>query len=298
MSNTVRSEMVFVTPELAKTFLSRNEENRRVRNGWVNYLAFTIKNGEWIQTHQGIAFSESGRLLDGQHRLLVIIKANIPVHVMVTHGLDDKAFSAIDNGMKRTNQDLTRLPKHIVEPVRFFHLLMNAEGGKTPTGSNGSSKMSPSLINFYASIVGDFCGIIYKNAPTKARVFSSVPVFSAAVCAIMRGESFDYVLDTYRNLVLGKTEAFTPILHSAFRQVTSGRFVIKAGGEGQIDTFVRFNSVFKEENKNWTKLIARDRDLVIKEVRQALKPWFFPDENSKRDQLKKVFMGEIRRCIE
>ena len=81
MSSNIKSEFVLITPELARGMLIDNEGNRRKRELWVNYLANCIRNNEWKPTHQGIAFSENGKLLDGQHRLHAIIKADIPVVV-------------------------------------------------------------------------------------------------------------------------------------------------------------------------------------------------------------------------
>jgi hypothetical protein len=72
----IETKMMWVTPEIAKKYLERNTENRTLRPHWVNTLALAIKNNEFITTHQSIAFSKSGRLLDGQHRLHAIIQAN------------------------------------------------------------------------------------------------------------------------------------------------------------------------------------------------------------------------------
>jgi hypothetical protein len=133
MAAQIKSEMIFVTPEIAKQYLSLNEDNRRVRNTWVDYLAHSIKSGEWQSTHQGIGFSKSGRLLDGQHRLMAIVKANIPVYIMVTYGLDENVFSAIDNGIKRTDEDLTHIPKRVIEVIKFFLMLTLFEGTEKPS---------------------------------------------------------------------------------------------------------------------------------------------------------------------
>ena len=75
-ANPMKTEVVLVTPLLAKKWLERNTDNRDIRPSVVTGLAESITRGEWVLSHQGIAFAKSGRLLDGQHRLLAIVEAN------------------------------------------------------------------------------------------------------------------------------------------------------------------------------------------------------------------------------
>ncbi|WP_154725014.1 hypothetical protein [Candidatus Contendibacter odensensis] len=272
MASKIRSEMVLVTPEMATKYLSCNEQNRRVRLGWVDCLATSIKNGEWQFTHQGIAFSETGRLLDGQHRLMAIAKAGIPVSVIITHGLDDNTFAAIDCGIRRTDEDLTRLPKFTVEATKLLITIMNFDVNGYL--SRSAKKTTPAQIHLYADIIGVFCDLLLKKAPTKAAIFSSTPVRLAAIYAMMTGESLDYVISTYRKLVLRDTASMSPICHSAVRQVLTGTVTTRGGDDVRIENFARFIAVFKETNKNVLKLKARDRTTVIQEVRKELKHWF------------------------
>lgn len=74
-------------------------------NFLVAAMAEDMKAGRWIATHQGIAIGKSGRLLDGQHRLSAVIKAGVPVEMMVTFDIDESAIDAIDRGRKRSVAD-------------------------------------------------------------------------------------------------------------------------------------------------------------------------------------------------
>lgn len=280
MAAKIKSEMILVTPEMATQFLAFNEQNRRVRMGWVDYLAYTIKSGEWQSTHQGIAFSDSGRLLDGQHRMMAIVKADTPVNIMVTYGLPDDTFAAIDNGIKRTDEDLTRLPRRLVEVAKMFTQVMAFEGTEKPASRGGNSKITPNQIHFYAGVLQDFFDFMIKKSDSKAKVFSSTPVLSAAIYALMSGESPDFVRNTYRQLVHADTKSMPPICHSAMRQVMTGKITTKGGGETRMENFVRFTSVFKESNKHNLKLVARANKDVLGEARNTLKMWFSSDKDS------------------
>lgn len=99
-----------IDPTIASKYLEENlEENRQVRAAWVRQLASCITRGEWRVTHQGIAFDENGKLVDGQHRLMAICQAGKAVKLHVTRGLDPKVYRFLDCGQKRTPADRLRL---------------------------------------------------------------------------------------------------------------------------------------------------------------------------------------------
>lgn len=100
-----------ITPQYARQVLdSRNRRNRPISELFVDRLARDITNGAWLLTHQGIAFDTDNILLDGQHRLAAVVKANMPVSMLVTTGVPNTArlngtsfntFEVIDGGRKR-----------------------------------------------------------------------------------------------------------------------------------------------------------------------------------------------------
>ncbi|MGW7577613.1 hypothetical protein [Streptomyces sp. NPDC054765] len=112
------SRIVKVTPEIAATFLSRDSVNRRLDMGQVRALTETILRGEWKLTHQGIAFDETGALLDGQHRLHAIIEANTPVEMLVFDGVARDVFPVLDTGKRRSAADTL-----LSTGAKYLHLL-------------------------------------------------------------------------------------------------------------------------------------------------------------------------------
>jgi hypothetical protein len=99
---------IFVDPIFAKSILSSgNINNRRITDAVVKRYADVILKGEWKEdTFEPIKISKSGRLLDGQHRLLAIVKANIGLWMHVATGLNEDIFDVIDTGRKRTGGDV------------------------------------------------------------------------------------------------------------------------------------------------------------------------------------------------
>ena len=101
--------VVPVTPDLARQWLSQNRFNRAQRPDLVADYVRQIREGRWQRTHQGIAFSEKGTLLDGQHRLFAIAESGmtVPVLVFVNEPLEN--HQAVDGGKRRTALDVVRL---------------------------------------------------------------------------------------------------------------------------------------------------------------------------------------------
>ena len=73
----MRTTLETITPSIAAAWLARNMNNRRPNQRIIDELAAAITAGLWHTTHQGIAFDELGQLIDGQHRLLAIVKAGV-----------------------------------------------------------------------------------------------------------------------------------------------------------------------------------------------------------------------------
>lgn len=104
----MKAEVMTVTPELAKEFLKGNTLNRSVSNSRVTLYAKDMKDSKWTLTGNGISISKDGRLLDGQHRLLAVVKADVPVQMLVCTEIDN-GVAEFDTGRKRSLADMYKL---------------------------------------------------------------------------------------------------------------------------------------------------------------------------------------------
>lgn len=105
-SSSMTMDVETVSPELAKKYLTKNKRNRPLCRSRVARLVAEIKAGEWVLSHQGIAFSPSGHMLDGQHRCQAIAEAGVPVQIPVFRNCDPRTFNKIDQGQRRNHADL------------------------------------------------------------------------------------------------------------------------------------------------------------------------------------------------
>jgi hypothetical protein len=104
-------EIRTIGPEEAARLLESNTVNRRIRPGHVAFFEGQLERGEMQLTHQGIAISESGQLLDGQHRLTAIVNTGISVPMLVASGLPEASFAVLDTGSARTAADVLSIEK-------------------------------------------------------------------------------------------------------------------------------------------------------------------------------------------
>lgn len=101
----MKSTIKVITPAKAESLLQRNTGNRTVRPRRVDQYAKQIINGQWRLTGEAIKVATDGSLLDGQHRLLAVIKAGIPTEFLVVEGLSPEVYTVLDSGLGRTVGD-------------------------------------------------------------------------------------------------------------------------------------------------------------------------------------------------
>ena len=102
----VKSDIVFVTPQLAREYLTANQRNRPLSKRRIIDLVEAMDKGEWRYTDESIKFDTEGRLLDGQHRLTAILESSKPQWLRVTSGLDTASFEVLDRGKRRSPADV------------------------------------------------------------------------------------------------------------------------------------------------------------------------------------------------
>lgn len=97
---------VRIDPEMAAVWADLNIGNRRCRRTFVNDIARMITNNEWQPDHpQPIVFSSEGVLIDGQHRIHAILKANKAITATVLCGVRPGVREYLDLGISRTLDD-------------------------------------------------------------------------------------------------------------------------------------------------------------------------------------------------
>lgn len=102
----VVSEIIDLTPDLARRLIANQVHNRPVSKARVALYAEEMKSGRWGLNGQGIILSTAGKLIDGQHRCKAVIETGLTIKTMLVRGVADSAFDIIDQGKARSVSDV------------------------------------------------------------------------------------------------------------------------------------------------------------------------------------------------
>lgn len=168
-----------ITPEIAQALLGDNSNNRKLSKHHVKFLSDQIKEGSWQITGDPIKISDSGRLLDGQHRLTAIVHANQAVSVFVARGVPDSVFTVLDTGKNRSAADALSIQglKSATNQAALARAVMAYDQGKVNNRSRPFTNQE--VLDFcvsqdltpYINIGVSFSS---KGAPIRAGVISIV----------------------------------------------------------------------------------------------------------------------------
>lgn len=111
-----------ITETRALVWLDYNVHNRALNKRKIAGFARQHANGDFVATHQGIAFNDANELIDGQHTLKMVLLTGKPVMRMVTFGLPKKpegkqfnTMDVIDSGGRNVSDQL-KISHNISDP--------------------------------------------------------------------------------------------------------------------------------------------------------------------------------------
>ena len=201
-----------IGPEQAKKYLGMNyDKNRTVRQAHVVGLAEQMKAGQWVLSAQGIIFDENGTLIDGQHRLMAIIKAGVVVPITVTRGAPEASFKVLDSGSGRTMADALMIPRKVVSVI--------ALGVLAGSNSRVSRKYHATEVERVYMEIGSICEAVTLTKGASSRYFGSATTSLMAVCAILNGYDQDPIIDSLTRLRLCSLDFMTPAEKPLTQQV-------------------------------------------------------------------------------
>lgn len=95
-----------VTPLMAEDIMTRNVKNRQLKYETVFQYDAEMREDEWEYTNESTVGTDiNGHLIDGQHRLMAIIKSGTAQDLVIFTGLREKARAKMNIGRLRTGGD-------------------------------------------------------------------------------------------------------------------------------------------------------------------------------------------------
>lgn len=205
----MRTELLKVTPDMAKKWLTETSTLEEVRNrapspGKVALFAENMTRGNWEISHQGYALYQSttpveeggtgGKtaVLDGQHRMWAQVKSNQPIYIPVTSfsggTLRDalEIMKTFDRGQTRSIGQVLRIEQNVSRAATrcavMRYLLMFLRGGGASDRSVTKNVVDADVIDAvhrYERDLDWFCSLKRGAGNT----FLSAPIGAALVYA-------------------------------------------------------------------------------------------------------------------
>jgi hypothetical protein len=161
-----------------------------------------MREGSWKVTHQGIAVSSDGNIIDGQHRLIAVTIYGKPVKLLVTtiRATDDRGeltavSQPIDIGKLRSISDITD------EPVGYVTIVRTLVRDYTPAGSDRSQ--DPEIIAAAVNILRPSLSALTAKCGSTKKGLSLATV--RGIMTIRHFVGID-VLDKYKDALNGRYE--------------------------------------------------------------------------------------------
>jgi hypothetical protein len=129
---------MLVTPEMASDWLSTRspEWQRSLIAGAVDDIQRDIQAGAFEATHQAVAFTTEGYILDGRHRFSAIANGGKAVHLWVWTNRTKDEYDKIDVGRRRLAAHLLTGQKHRFSVAAAARIVAFADGTH-PASRNG-----------------------------------------------------------------------------------------------------------------------------------------------------------------
>lgn len=253
----MESTVINITPPMASNWLESNTINRPLRPSVVEGLVMAFTRNEYRLTHQGIAFSTTGELLDGQHRLTAISKmpAGFSIPIMVTRGLPMDASKGMDQGLKRTHADVLVIPTRMAAAARYL-------ARHHQTSNRGIS--SQFLIPFVEGIRKPYMDL-HGFCSKTSKVWSGAAINAAAILCMLNDGDEDYIKMTYYALNHAEFDSMSPAAQSLFRQSITG-----SANMATADMFCRALKVFDVKQAKTTNLRITDTAASLNFAREVI----------------------------
>jgi hypothetical protein len=111
--DSVTTQIVELTPALARVLLARNPDNRKLSEPTIAKYARDIANGSWSFNGEPIIIAKDGKMNDGQHRCEAVIAAGASIIVVMVVGTDRQTRFTVDQGRARMAGDYLAMEGHV-----------------------------------------------------------------------------------------------------------------------------------------------------------------------------------------
>lgn len=264
----MKTEIVRITPQIATKMLMANKNMRAISRTAVDNLKEAWARGEYVTSHQGIAFV-GGDLVDGQHRLTAVseMPPNFSIEMLVCRNVDERAVKVMDLGRKRSAAEILGEDRRVVEAARFLAAIYVAK----------ANAITPQYLERFVESIRAPHEDLLRFCPAACKMWSSAPVRAAFVVVSLADGDTDYAKLVYRSLVQQDFNTMPRSAQAVFRAHIAGK--VRAAQSS--DAFVRMLKIFNPANAQLAKIQIQDTAPALELVRSVLRKVVFGTDPTK-----------------
>lgn len=260
-----QSVVTEITPEIAVQLLKGNYDNRKVTPSKVKAYASDMIAGRWQVTTQGISVAKNGRIIDGQHRLMAVQRAGIPVKMVVNTNVPEENYNVFDIGIKRNNSTIFN-----IKDVRAAQVIGRIAINSGFSGADCSFGVLEPVMHVEAEIRQKTENMFSLIGAGKRRRFTNTNNWLALLWSIETGRcDTDWGVEVYQAMVKEKTEKFNdlcPVAHAVSRNLGKGHI------HKNDDPFIlHVATLYDQSNSNRTRYAITDE--LIAATRKEINGW-------------------------
>lgn len=224
--------------ELAQHYLDtyNNNNYRKIVDSQANHYANLMSKGEWMTSASTIAIDTNGNLVNGQHRLVGVVKSGVEVDLIVITGADPASVYAVDTHESRKMKDHCQCPAYLITSVNVLLRSVGLHNDKTYTKD----------VKFYKKhvdgLLGRFVTKMHKIHASTSDPFTSWGVRGALLVAVLNGEMTQTAaLDLFSRLVkLRKVKVKGPSNAKRHMYASSTRMAVQSSLSPLMSTLVDY----------------------------------------------------------
>lgn len=207
-----KTTIEIINPEIAKEYLASNMlHQRHVTATHLTHLRQQMQNGQWKMTGEPIIFDEHGMLVDGQHRLRALIAANMTFEFVVTRGVSDDAFIAMNRGKSRSHSDILSIHgvknytthASCINGVLNYRRALLANEGKGGSLNTNTRPSSQDVLDEYNENPSEYDAAVTIALRCKKTMSPSIVATCAALAIIDGTKSVDTITAFWDGVVTG-----------------------------------------------------------------------------------------------
>lgn len=244
-----------ISPAIASEYLKRNDVNRKPSATQVVLLAEDMSSGNWKLTHQGILIGKGGIVVDGQHRLLAVVKSGVTVPMLVSFDetLTGPLDLPIDRAFSRSYSFILGESKAKIAVARLAHWFVENKRQATLYDTKR-----------WLSVIDTVYGEVVPGTRS-AGVSQAAILLAGCLRAKLFPSEAEYIKNTLTSFATDFTN-LPPLPASFFRQVVVDRVRFS-----HQQLFSRSVRALDPARKNVMKLQVKDEQFVFDEALTLLK---------------------------